>query len=65
MFLKNIIELRGIKKIYRMGNEKIAALNNINLCFEENKIYCMLGPSGSGKSPLLNLIAAKQNSRGN
>lgn len=57
MFLKNIIELRGVKKIYRMGNEKIAALNDINLCFEENKIYCILGTSGSGKSTLLNLIA--------
>ena len=55
--MKNIIELNAIKKVYKMGNEKIIALNNINLSFEENKIYCILGTSGSGKSTLLNLIA--------
>ncbi len=55
--LKNIIELSAIKKIYKMGSEKIVALNNINLNFEQNKIYCILGTSGSGKSTLLNLIA--------
>ena len=55
--MKNVIELNGVKKIYKMGNEKIVALNDINLKFEENKIYCILGTSGSGKSTLLNLIA--------
>ncbi|GHU75481.1 ABC transporter ATP-binding protein [Clostridia bacterium] len=40
-----------------MGDEKIVALENIDLEFEEGKIYCLLGTSGSGKSTLLNLIA--------
>ncbi|MBE6012437.1 ABC transporter ATP-binding protein [Anaeropeptidivorans aminofermentans] len=40
-----------------MGDEKIIALDNINLDFEKGKIYCLLGTSGSGKSTLLNLIA--------
>jgi len=55
--LENIIELRNVKKLFRMGNEKIIALDNINLTFEREKIYCLLGTSGSGKSTLLNLIA--------
>lgn len=55
--LENIIELKDIKKIYKMGSEKITALNNINLTFEKNKIYCILGTSGSGKSTLLNILA--------
>ena len=54
---KNIIKLNGIKKIYRMGQEKIIALHDINLKFEANKIYCIIGTSGSGKSTLLNLLA--------
>jgi len=54
---KNILELKNIKKIYKMGQEKIIALNNINIGFEEKKIYCILGTSGSGKSTLLNIIA--------
>ncbi len=40
-----------------MGDEKIIALDNINLDFEKGKIYCLLGTPGSGKSTLLNLIA--------
>ncbi|MBQ9492029.1 MAG: ABC transporter ATP-binding protein [Firmicutes bacterium] len=54
---KTIIQLNGIKKIYRMGQEKIIALKDINLEFEANKIYCIIGTSGSGKSTLLNLLA--------
>ena len=40
-----------------MGDERIVALDNINLDFEKGKTYCLLGTSGSGKSTLLNMIA--------
>ena len=40
-----------------MGDERIVALDDITLDFEQGKIYCLLGVSGSGKSTLLNLIA--------
>lgn len=53
----NIIELKNVRKIYRMGDEKIVALNDISCSFEKGKIYCLLGTSGSGKSTLLNMIA--------
>lgn len=52
-----MIELKNVRKIYRMGDEKIVALDNVNLTFERGKIYCLLGTSGSGKSTLLNLMA--------
>jgi putative ABC transport system ATP-binding protein len=55
--LEYIVELRGIRKVYRMGDEKVVALDNINLALEKEKFYCFLGTSGSGKSTLLNLIA--------
>ena len=40
-----------------MGEERIIALDDINIIFEKGKTYCLLGTSGSGKSTLLNLIA--------
>ena len=40
-----------------MGEEKVVALNNINLGIKKSDIVCLLGTSGSGKSTLLNLIA--------
>ena len=55
--LEKIIELKNVRKLYRMGDERIIALDNISLTFEREKIYCLLGTSGSGKSTLLNLIA--------
>lgn len=40
-----------------MGDEKIAAVNNVTLNFERGTVTCLLGKSGSGKSTLLNLIS--------
>ena len=55
--LDTIFELTNVRKVYRMGEERIIALDNISLTFERGKIYCLLGTSGSGKSTLLNLLA--------
>ena len=57
MYLETLFELTNIRKIYRMGDERIVALDDINLTFEKGKVYCLLGTSGSGKSTLLNLLA--------
>ena len=56
-FLANIIELKEVRKVYRMGDEKIVALDNINLSIEKGEFCCLLGTSGSGKSTLLNVMA--------
>jgi putative ABC transport system ATP-binding protein len=55
--LENIITIKGIRKIYKVGSEKIIALNSIDLTIEKGEICCLLGTSGSGKSTLLNLLA--------
>ena len=52
-----LIEIRNLKKIYKMGTEKVVALGGINLDIYEGEILCLLGTSGSGKSTLLNMVA--------
>jgi putative ABC transport system ATP-binding protein len=55
--LADAVVLKNVRKVYRMGDEKIVAVNDVSVVFEQGKIYCLLGKSGSGKSTLLNLIA--------
>lgn len=52
-----IIEVRKAKKIYRMGNEKIRAVDDVSFEIKKGEFCCLLGTSGSGKSTLLNLMA--------
>lgn len=55
--MESIIEIKNVKKLYKMGSEKIPALDGVNLNIEKGKVYCLLGTSGSGKSTLLNMLA--------
>ena len=55
--MDKIIELKDVRKVYRMGNEKVIALDSISFEIEKKEICCLLGTSGSGKSTLLNLMA--------
>ena len=52
-----LFELKNVRKVYRMGEEKVVALDDVSLTFEKGKVYCLFGTSGSGKSTLLNLLA--------
>lgn len=51
-----MIELKNIHKLYRMGDETVEALKNINLTIKDGEFVAIMGPSGSGKSTLLHLI---------
>jgi len=55
--LEDLIILNNLRKVYRMGDEKIIALNDINLSIKKEEFMCLLGTSGSGKSTLLNMMA--------
>lgn len=54
---ENIIEVKNAKKIYRMGREKIVAVDDVSFTVKKGEFCCLYGASGSGKSTLLNLMA--------
>lgn len=53
----SIIAVKDLRKVYRIGTEKVIALNHITLDIAPGEFCCLLGTSGSGKSTLLNMLA--------
>jgi putative ABC transport system ATP-binding protein len=51
-----LIELRDIRRMYRLGPQEIYALNGISLDLNEGEYISIIGPSGSGKSTLMHLL---------
>ena len=51
-----MLELKNVSKIYQTKEEKIFALDHINLSFKDNGLVFILGQSGSGKTTMLNVL---------
>lgn len=51
-----VIQLRGVSKEYKMGKEIVHAVKPLDLDVYEGEMVALIGPSGSGKSSLLQLI---------
>ncbi|MDA3811820.1 MAG: ABC transporter ATP-binding protein [Spirochaetaceae bacterium] len=51
-----MISLKGITKVYEMGDVQVKALDGIDLEIQEHEFICVMGASGSGKSTLMNII---------
>jgi osmoprotectant transport system ATP-binding protein len=51
-----VIEFKGVTKVYSSGDNKVTAVDNINLHIDQGQICVFLGPSGCGKTTLLRLV---------
>ena len=51
-----LIQLTNIKKIYKVGVERIHALDGVDLAIDQNEYVAIMGASGSGKSTMMNLL---------
>ncbi|MFZ0411303.1 MAG: ABC transporter ATP-binding protein [Candidatus Acidiferrales bacterium] len=52
----SLIQIRGLDKTYKRGDEEIHVLQGLNLDVDAGEFVAFMGPSGSGKTTLLNLL---------
>ena len=52
-----VIRVKGLYKVYRVGETKVYALNGVDFEVERGQFVAIVGASGSGKSTLLNMLA--------
>ncbi|MBL7201184.1 MAG: ABC transporter ATP-binding protein [Anaerolineae bacterium] len=53
---QNLIEIKGLTKVYGAGEIAVNALAGVNTAVEEGEFVAVMGPSGSGKSTLMNIL---------
>lgn len=52
-----MVEVKDLRKVFRLGKEKVVAIDHMAFEIHAGEICCILGTSGSGKSTLLNMMA--------
>ena len=51
-----VIDIAGVTKLYEMGEETIHALRGVTVQIHRNEYLAIMGPPGSGKPPLMNML---------
>ena len=51
-----LVELRDIRKSFKLGNDEVEILHGVNLSIDRGEFVAMMGPSGSGKSTTMNIL---------
>ncbi len=55
--IEEIIKVEDLKKVYKVGNQAVFALNSVSFSIAKGEFCAIVGTSGSGKSTLLNMLA--------
>ena len=51
-----VISIIDARRVYKMGDEQVRALDGVTIDFPDGSFTAIMGPSGSGKSTMLNLL---------
>jgi NitT/TauT family transport system ATP-binding protein len=62
--MKNILEIKNLKKIYHTKDKEILAVENFTLDIKEGEFIGIVGPSGCGKSTILNVLCGLEEKSG-
>jgi len=54
---EEVIRVKNLYKVYRVGEQKVRALNGVDFSVKRGEFCAIVGTSGSGKSTLLNMLA--------
>lgn len=55
-----VIEVRNVQQQFKVGEEIVVALREVDFSIQANSFNIIYGPSGSGKSTLLDILAGLQ-----
>lgn len=62
--MDKFVQLKEVKKLYKVGEREIAAVNGVNIGIEQGDFTIIVGPSGAGKTTVLNLLGGMDRSSG-
>lgn len=54
--MKDVIRLENVSKLYKLGENKFLALDNVSFSIKQNDFIAIMGSSGSGKSTMLHIL---------
>ena len=52
----SFVEMKDVMKVYKMGDVEIRAVDGMNFGIEEGEFAVIVGPSGAGKTTVLNIL---------
>lgn len=54
--MSHLIEIKDLRKTYRLGEEEVHALDGVSVTIDNGEFVAIMGASGSGKSTMLNIL---------